>query len=251
MTKVLGVIPARLNSTRIPEKMLEDICGKTLIQRTIERTQKARLLDALIVATDSKEIAASAQKVGARVIMWPIPLQSKNGTEGVALALDQFNDFIPDVVVNIWGDEPLYPAQIIDDCVKKILADPELDAVAAADRISNPAMLGTDSVVKVVTDKDSRALYISRASIPYWYKGDSPDYYHIIGVMVMRSGFLKKYVSMSSSSLEKIEGVEQLRIIENGYKLGIVKSDSGNLGVNTPIELDEVRKITAQRTNLR
>lgn len=251
MVKIIGIIPARLGSTRIPEKMLADIHGKTLIQRTIERTQKAKLLDALVVATDSELIGDSARSMGTKVVMWPSPLKSKNGTEGVALALEQFNEFEPDIVVTIWGDEPLYPPLVIDECIKKLLDNPDLDAVAAADKISDPAMLGTDSVVKVVTDKFDRAMYISRSPIPHWYKGDSPDYYHIIGAMVMRREFLGKYVSMSQSALEIAEGVEQLRILENGHKLGIVKVDSGNLGVNTPAELEEVRRIIGKKVSLK
>jgi 3-deoxy-manno-octulosonate cytidylyltransferase (CMP-KDO synthetase) len=246
--KVIGVIPARIGSTRIPRKMLADIHGKTLIQRTYERSLKTTSLDALIVATDSQEIAESAREMGAPVIMWPTPLQSKNGTEGTSLALQQFKDFTPDIVVTIWGDEPLYPAEAIDKCVEMLKGNPELDAVTAADRIIDPAMVDADSVVKIVTDLNSRALYISRSVIPYNFKKIiTPDYYHVIGAMAMRTEFLYKYVALPQSPLELLEGVEQLRILENGYKLGIVKGDFNNLGVNTPEELLEVLSIYKER----
>ncbi len=245
MTKVLGVIPTRLGSTRIPEKILHDIHGKTLLEWTYERSKGAHLLDDLVVATDSDRIADVVKSFGAEVIMTSV--EHKTGTDRAYEAAKKFKKFSPDVVAIIWGDEPLYPASIIDDCVKKLLDDPELVAVAAADNITDPSMLGTDSVVKVVTDKDNRALYISRALIPHWYKGNAPEYYHIIGAMVMRMDFLSKYVSMEQTPLELIESVEQLRIIENGYKLGIIKSNSGNLGVNTPIELQEVIRIIGKK----
>ncbi len=245
MTKVLGVIPTRLGSTRIPEKILHNIHGKTLIEWTYERSKRARLLDDLVVATDSDRIAEAVKSFGAEAIMTSV--KHKTGTDRAYEAAEKYKKFSPDVVAVIWGDEPLYPASIIDACIKKLLSDRELVAVAAADNITDPSMLGTDSVVKVVTDKDDRAIYISRALIPHWYKGDAPKYYHIIGAMVMRMDFLKKYVSMKQTPLEQIEGVEQLRIIENGYKLGIIKSNSGNLGVNTPIELQEVKRIIGNK----
>ncbi len=245
MKKVLGVIPSRLGSTRIPEKMLKDIHGKTLIEWTYRRTKNAKNLDSLVIATDSDRIAEVAKSFGAEVVMTSV--DHKTGTDRAQEAVKKFSAFKPDLVAIIWGDEPLYPAEIIDVCIKRMIEQPDLDAITAADKITNPAMLNTDSVVKVVTDKDDRAMYISRSPIPHWFKGDSPDYYHIIGVMVMRTDFLDKYVLMSQTPLEMIESVEQLRIIENGYKLGVVKVDSGNLGVNTPSELEEVRKIIESR----
>lgn len=245
MTKVLGIIPARLGSTRIPEKMLEDIHGKPLIQWTHERSKGAKLLDALVVGTDSERIAEVARSFGAQVIM--TVEDHKTGTDRAYEAAKKFTEFVPDIVVVIWGDEPLYPASVIDECIKKLMDNPELDAVAAADKINNPMMLSMDSVVKVVTNKYDQALYISRSLIPYPYKESNIEYYHVTGAMVMRMDFLKKYVSMEQTPLERIESVEQLRILENGYKLGIVKIDSGNLGVNTPIELGEVKRIIGER----
>ncbi len=243
--KVLGIIPARLGSTRVPEKMLKDIHGKTLIERTYERSKDARLVDVLVVATDSEHIAEVTKSFGASTIM--TSENHKTGTDRACEAAEKFDEFAPDIVAVIWGDEPLYSASIIDDCIKRLKDNPELDAVAAADKITNQAMPGVDSIVKVVTNRYDQALYISRAMIPHWYRGNNMDYYHITGVMVMRMDFLKKYVLMEQSPLERTEGVEQLRIIENGYKLGIVKVDSGNLGVNTPIELEEVRRIFKKR----
>lgn len=248
MAKVLGIIPARINSTRVPEKMLKDIHGKTLIEHTFLRSKNAKLLDALVIATDSKRIAEVAKSFGAEVIM--TSENHKTGTDRAYEAAKKFKKFSPDIVAIIWGDEPLYPASIIDSCVKRLMYEPELDAVAAADKISNPAMLSTDSVVKVVMDKYDRALYISRAVIPHWFKGDNPDYYHIIGSMVMRMNFLGQYVSTEQTPLECVENVEQLRILENGHKLGIVKTNSGNLGVNTPMELQEVSKMIGKRIGI-
>jgi len=245
--KVLGVIPARIGSTRIPGKMLKDICGKTLIQQTYERSKSATSLDEIVIATDSDEIEAVAKSFGARVIR--SVADHENGTERAGEATKFFTDFEPEIVVIIWGDEPLYPAVAIDRCVEMLQNDEAIDVVTAADRITNPAMISVNSVVKIVTDIYNRALYISRATIPYDFKDKNPDYYHVIGAMAMRRDFLFKYLEMEQTPLEKIESVEQLRILENGYRLGIVKGDFENLGVNTPEEYEEVVKIFQRRTN--
>jgi len=245
--KVLGVIPARIGSTRIPNKMLKDICGKTLIQRTYERSIAAQSLDALVIATDSDEIEAVAKSFGARVIR--SIANHKNGTERAAEAARLFEDFVPDIVVIIWGDEPLYPAEAIDQCVAMLSGQPELQAVTAADRIIEASMITASSVVEVVTDINNHALYISRAAIPYCFTEHKLDYYHVIGSMAMRRDFLFKYIDMEQTPLEKAESVEQLRILENGYKLGIVKGEFRNLGVNTPPEYEEVVRIFMAREN--
>ena len=243
--KVLGVIPARIGSTRIPSKMLKDICGKTLIERTYERTKHAQSLDTLVIATDSDEIEKVARAFGARVIR--SVKEHKNGTERAGEATKLFTDFVPEIVVTVWGDEPLYPASAIDSCVQMLRDEEDLQAVTAADRITNPAMVSTNSVVKIVTDLNNRALYISRATIPHNFTDIQVDYYHVIGAMAMRRDFLFTYIDMKQTPLELTESVEQLRILENGYKLGIVKGDFENLGVNTPGEYDDVVRIMEKR----
>ena len=229
--------------------MLESIIpGKTLVQLTYERSKKATILDALIVATDSDEIEESAADVGARVIRWPLPLSSKNGTEGVALALEQFKDFIPDIVVNIWGDEPLYPAEAIDECVNLLIQDHSLQVSSVADRITDEIMVAEPSIVKILTDIDNNVLSLSRATVPFPYNPRSSyDHYHIIGVMAMRREFLYQFLKMPQTPLELREGVEQFRILEHGIRMRVVKGDYHNLGINMPDELEKVRAIVAAR----
>lgn len=243
--KVLGVIPARLGSTRIPEKMLKDIVGKTLIERTVERTKKAESLDALIVTTDSEEIANIARSLDVAVIITETEILT--GTDRVAAAVEKFNDFDPDIVVNIWGDEPLYPPEAIDRSVKMLLDDEELPVVAAADRFTDEKMLNEPSIVQVLTDLNNNALIFSRAPIPYPYTSEHVEYHHVIGVLAMRRTFLKKLLTLPRTPIEAREGVEQIRILEHGYRMGIVKGDFDNLGVNTPEELEEVRSIFKKR----
>jgi len=239
--KVLGVIPARIGSTRIPEKMLKDICGKPLIQWTIERTLQAKKLDALVVATDSERIANITREMGIQVIMTPPELPT--GTDRVAAAADLFTDFEPDIIVNVWGDEPLYPASAIDDCVQKLIDDPTLPVSAAADRIVDESMIDEPSIVQVLTDLNGNALSFSRAALPYPYTDEPIEHHHVIGVMAMRKKFLSTFLGLEQTPIEKREGVEQMRILEHGYRMCIVKGDYGNLGVNTPEELEQVRVI--------
>lgn len=246
--KVLGVIPARLGSTRIKNKMLETIIpGKTLVQMTYERSKEAKSLDALVVATDSEDIARSAEAVGAKVIRWPLPLQSKNGTEGVALALEHFTDFMPDIVVNIWGDEPLYPAYAIDACVDLLLKDESLQVAGVADRLTDEVTVAEPSIVKVLTDLENNVLAFSRAPVPFLFRPESTyEHYHVIGAMAMRRSFFDTFLALPQTPIELREGVEQWRILEHGIRMKVVKGDFKNLGVNTPDELEKVREMAAQ-----
>ena len=246
--KVLGVIPARLGSTRIKNKMLESIIpGKTLVELTIERTKQAKSLDALILATDSELIAEAARKHDIPVVMTPAELNT--GTDRVAAAVQQFTEFTPDIVVNIWGDEPLYPAEAIDACVDLLIQDPELPVAGVADRLTDEVMVAEPSIVKVLTDLKNNVLSFSRATVPFPYKPQSAyGHYHIIGAMAMRRDFLYRFLELPQTPLELREGVEQLRILEHGYRMKVVKGEYHNLGVNTPRELEQVRARLAANT---
>lgn len=244
-TKVLGVIPARIGSTRIPGKMLADICGKPLIQRTIERTLEAKKLDALIVSTDSEDVASAAQVMGVEVFMTQSELPT--GTDRVAATLSQFTAFTPDIVVNVWGDEPLYPAHAIDDCIEELIQDENIDVALAGDVIKDLSMLEEDSIVKALTDLKNNVLLFSRASVPHAFTNSPYTHHHVIGLMAMRKGFLDTFLTLPRTPIEKLEGVEQMRILEHGYMIRMVKGDFENLGVNMPEELDRVREIFKQR----
>lgn len=244
--KVLGVIPARLNSKRIREKMVADICGKPLIQWTIERSQQAALLDALVVATDSDRVAEIVRSLGVAVIMTPESIAT--GTDRVAYAVKEFKDFTPDIVVTIWGDEPLYPASAIDACVEELIRDPEWSAVGLADKLTDENLWRAPSVVKVLTDLKGGVLAFSRAPAPHPHNPAQPfDHYHITGALAMHVPFLGTYTSLSQGPLELREGIEQWRILEHGYRMKVIKGEFGNLGVNEPHELDEVRRIIESR----
>ncbi len=244
--KVLGIIPARLGSTRIPEKMLKNIAGKPLIQWTVERTKQAKKLDALIVATDSERIAEAVKPLGVEIIMTDPAL--KTGTDRAAAATKLFKSFVPDIVVNIWGDEPLLPAEAIDKCVELLLNDSELQVAGVGDLIHDEELLGEPSIVKVLTDLENNVLFFTRASVPFTHNaGAKVDSYQIAGAMALRRDFLYRFLELPQTPLELREGVEQMRILEHGIRMKIVKGNYGNLGVNTPEELETVRGILSAR----
>ncbi len=245
--RVLGVIPARIGSTRVPRKMLKDLAGKTLIRRTYERSVAAQKLDALVVATDSDDIEREANSFGARVIRWTSA--TKNGTEAAAEVTKLFTDFVPDIVVVIWGDGPLYPASVIDDSIECMLTNTVCDAVVPSFKI-DPAFVNDPSVGKVVTDNNNRILYLSRSPIPYNKSGESVQYYSATGALVIRRELLEMYGSLPREGLEAVEDVEQLRLIQRGYCVNTLKYDFENREVNTPEDYEAILQLFRKREGL-
>lgn len=239
---ILGVIPARLQSTRLPGKLLMPIAGKPLIWHTYQQAKKARSLDALVIATACEEIRRVAEKFGAPVIM--TSGKHKTGSDCVAEAAVIFREFKPDVVVNVQGDEPLMPPAIITKIVRGMMNHPDWDAAAAATTTYTNEDLGESSVVKVSVDSKSRALYFSRSLIPFHHvESERPHCLAIVGLMAFRTPFLRRFVSLERRPLERVESVEQLRIIEHGYKCGLVVGAYNVLGVNTYEEYERVKEL--------
>lgn len=244
--KVLGVIPTRLNSQRLPGKMLADVCGKPLIQRTYEQVKKAISLDALVIATDSKEIAQAARGFGARVIMTSSKHQT--GTDRVSEAVKKFTSFTPDIVVNLWGDCPLISMEEIEGVVMLLKKYPDIHAAGAASVITKMKEVRSPSVLKVVVDPHMNALHFSRSPIPYVRRTDVPvTYYQSRGIWAFRRPILFKYVALPRSPLELVEEVEQLRFMENGYKMKMVCGHFPGVDVNVQQELDAVRRIVQRQ----
>lgn len=240
--QVLGVIPARLKSTRLANKMLELIDGQPLIYHTWRQAQKAKMLDDLIIATDAKEIYDLAVGFGAKVMMTPTMINS--GSDRVAYAAKKYKEFVPKVVVNIQGDEPLMPPKAIDDAVKALLNSKDKNIVVStpATPFLNQADLPTPNFVKVVTDKNNKALYFSRSVLPF-PRDPYNNYYKHLGLYVYRRDFLIKYPTLKQTPLELAEKLEQLRIMENGYGIVVVKGNYPTMEVNTKEELERAREM--------
>lgn len=238
--KILGVIPARLNSTRLPRKMLQDICGKPLIQWTYEQVRKAKILDALVVATDSEEIAEVVRNAGGEVIM--TSSKPKTGTDRVAEAARKFKRFTPDIVLNIQGDEPLMPSAAITKTAKLLIDDRDAVMSTVARPFPKDASLDEPGQVKVVLDRNKYALYFSRSKIPF-NRDPYQNYYNHLGIYGYRYDFLQQFVKFKQSPLEKAELLEQLRALENGYRIKVGIGNYERVEVNEPHELEAVRKI--------
>lgn len=239
---VLGVIPARLNSSRLPKKLLLPIDGKPVLWHTYHRALKSSGLDDLIIATDSDEIRSLAESWGCMVVM--TSSQHKTGTDRIAEAVTKYKGKKPDVVVNIQGDEPLIPPALITKMVKGMASNPTWEAAAAATTTYTNEDLGESSVVKVSSDGRGGALYFSRSLIPFHHvESERPHYLAIVGLMAFRAPFLQRFVSLKRGPLERVESVEQLRIIEHGYRCGLVTGAYDVLGVNTYEEYERVKEL--------
>ena len=240
--KVVAVIPARYASTRLHAKPLADIHGKPMIQWVYERVKKARGLDLVIIATDDERIAEPCRKFGAEVMMTDPQLPS--GTDRVAAVADRVAG---DVFVNVQGDEPLIETVAIDRAIELVTSGRYPMGTVMAP-LKTDEELHTAAVVKVVADRRGRALYFSRHPIPYSRKpkpelGESYACRRHVGLYAYTRDTLFRIRSLSPSSLEKGESLEQLRAMEDGIPIGIAEVVFNSIGVDTPEELEKVRAI--------
>ncbi len=198
----------------------------------------ARYLSAVIVATDDQRIFDEAKRFGARVKM--TRGDHVSGTDRVAEVASAFDDF--ELVVNIQGDEPLIDPDAIDAAVLPLLEEPAIPMGTIRKRIENPAEISDPNVVKVVTDRFGNAIYFSRSAIPYARDQEGLAHYKHIGLYVYRRKFLLGYPDLPVGPLERAERLEQLRAIENGFRIRAVETDYESFGVDTPEDLERVKK---------
>lgn len=240
--KILGIIPARHGSTRFPGKALVDIAGKSMIQRVYEQAQKAKTLSKVMVATDHAEIYRHVAAFGGNVTMTSNLHQS--GTDRCAEALENENEKY-DYVINIQGDEPFINPEQID-----ILAscfDGKTQLATLVKKIYEEQTLNNHNVVKVVFNKQFEALYFSRETIPHirgvaktnWLAGQQAFYKHI-GIYGYQSNVLNDIARLEMGDLEKAESLEQLRWLENGYRIKVAVTDYESIGIDTPEDLEKV-----------
>jgi 3-deoxy-manno-octulosonate cytidylyltransferase (CMP-KDO synthetase) len=237
--KVIGIIPARFASTRLPAKALADIHGKPMIQHVYERCLKARLLDEVLVATDDMRIFSAVQDFGGNAVM--TSRRHKSGTDrlGEAAAKLKF-----DIVVNIQGDEPLIDPRNIDSAVLPLLNDNSINVSTLAFRMKNSSGISNPSAVKVVFDENYFALYFSRSPIPNNRNGAKGIvYYKHIGLYVYRRDYLLELVKLKAGKLESAEKLEQLRILESGGKIKVVITGIDSHAVDTKADLYKIRKL--------
>ncbi len=231
----LGVIPARLASTRLPDKVLRLICGKPMVQIVWENAKKAKLLDEVIIACDDERVKKVCTEFGAKV-----QFTAKEHASGTDRLSEVVNPLDIKNVVNIQADEPLIKPQMIDSLINTLIHDKQIQMATLAKRITNLEDLSNPNVVKVVKDKSDWALYFSRSPIPYQRNkeaGEASVFFKHIGLYAYTKDFLFTFRNLAKSSLENIEQLEQLRVLENGYKIKIIETDIETIGVDTPEDL--------------
>ncbi len=238
--KIIAVIPARYASTRLPGKVLKDICGKPMIQHVYERVSNVPSIQKTIIVTDDERILQAAQKFGANVEM---SLKNcKSGTDRIAWLVKRMPDIREeDIIINVQGDEPLVKPQAIEKLIKTISCDSDVVMASLMTKATDINELMSPDVVKVVVGKDNFALYFSRSPVPFSRdKGKTDTSYKHLGMYAYRKHFLLKYAKMSQTYLEKIEKLEQLRVIEQGYRIKMAETEYDSISVDTPADLEKV-----------
>jgi 3-deoxy-manno-octulosonate cytidylyltransferase (CMP-KDO synthetase) len=247
---IVGVIPARYGSSRLPGKPLAKIGDKPMIRRVYEQAAKSALLNRVVVATDDKRVKKACAKFGAEVFLTPPELPS--GTDRVAEVVRKHaND--ADIVVNIQGDEPFIPPRMIDQAVEPLMFDTSVRMSTLSKPINDVAQLGSPSVVKVVFDYDSNALYFSRSPIPFVRDQNrfgellKKNLFHRhIGLYVYRRETLFEFTETEPTDLERAESLEQLRALEHGVKIKVVETDYESISVDTSEDLETARRYWEQ-----
>jgi 3-deoxy-manno-octulosonate cytidylyltransferase (CMP-KDO synthetase) len=239
--RILGVIPARYASSRFPGKVLASTAGKTMLQHVWERALQARYLTEVVIATDDQRVNAAAEEFQARVIL--TRSDHASGTDRAAEAASASNAA---VIVNIQADEPMIDPAAIDAAVLGLLVQEDVLMTTLKKRIESPSEITDPNVVKVVTDRAGDALYFSRSPIPN-LRGDaggrlpnSAAYFKHIGLYAYRREFLLSYSDLPVGPLEQAEHLEQLRALENGFKIRVIETEYESLGVDTPADWERV-----------
>ena len=245
MAKIVGIIPARYDSKRLPGKPLALIHDRPMIQHVYQRAAQAATLERLVVATDDPRIQKAVAHFGGEALMTSPEHQS--GTDRVAEAARQLMLTDDAIVVNIQGDEPLLRAEMIDSLVQNLKENSDFPMATLAYPDTDKNDFTDPGVVKVVVDARGRALYFSRSPIPAFRDRSSPPpYYKHLGFYCYRNGFLQEFTKLPVGVLENLEKLEQLRALEHGFPISVVITPFDSISVDTPEDLLRVRKIMEQ-----
>ncbi|HRN25316.1 MAG: 3-deoxy-manno-octulosonate cytidylyltransferase [Ignavibacteriaceae bacterium] len=243
---ILGVIPARFASTRLMGKPLADIGGKSLLQHTYEGACKSKLMNQVVIAVDDEQVAKAAKIFGAAVMM--TPKYCATGSDRIAIVAKEFPR--ANIIVNIQGDEPFISGMMIDQAIEPLLFDPDVNVSTLAKLIDSIEEFNSPSVVKVVFDYKNFAMYFSRSPIPFVRDEidetemlGKANFYKHIGLYVYRKEYLIKFTKLEPTDLEQWEKLEQLRMLENGFKIKIVETEYDSFSVDTPEDLEKARMI--------
>jgi 3-deoxy-manno-octulosonate cytidylyltransferase (CMP-KDO synthetase) len=245
-TGVLAVIPARYASTRLPGKPLAQIAERPMIQHVVERVRQAERVSRVVVATDDDRIKAAVELFGGEVIM--TRRDHRSGTDRVA----EVAAHVPaEIYVNVQGDEPLVDPATVDAVVAAIVDDDSVRIATPCTAILRPNDIMDPNVVKVVRDFDGNALYFSRAPIPWVRDTEAPfvaRHWKHIGLYAFRRDALLEYPTLPPGELERVEQLEQLRWLENGFGIRVVETDYDAVSVDVPADIERVEKLLRERS---
>ena len=235
MTKAIGIIPARMESARLPGKALVDICGMPMIIHTAKRALMSKTLTDVYIATDSKEIKANAESYGIKSIM--TDTKHKNSSERAAEACKSIES---EIVVNIQGDEPLLYPEHIDLITQPLLDDKDVQVSIGITKFYKK---NSTSDIKAVLDAENNLIYSSRSDIPHFYMKQADHFWKLCFIVPHRKVWLEKYLEWGPSPLEIIEDNHFLRLMENGIAIRAIEIDDAKISVDTPEDLEEVRAL--------
>ena len=244
--KILGVIPARYASSRFEGKPLKDICGHAMIEWVYKRAKNADI-DEIVVATDDERIFEEVKKFGGNVVM--TAENHQNGTSRIIEVINKNEYQNYDFIINIQGDEPLIDIESINILANNY-RDEKSEIVTLKQEMKSQKEIENPNHVKVITDFNDNAIYFSRSVIPYERDKNNSEnirYFRHIGIYGYTAKFLNELKNLREGVLEKIESLEQLRFIENGYKIKVLETDSNVIGVDTEEDLKEVVKFIEKK----
>ncbi len=245
--KVVAIIPARYHSNRFEGKPIAPIMGRPMIEHVYHRARSVPLLSRVVVATDDERIARCVRGFGGEVVM--TRPDHASGTDRLAEAATLLDIPEQDVVVNIQGDQPLFPAEVIEQVARPLLIDPALPMSTLIYKIIRPEEIHDPNHVKTVFDRNGRALYFSRSPIPFQRDPGSenmPTYYKHLGFYAYRKGFLLTFVGLPEGEWERFEKLEQLRALEYGYTIKVVLTEHDSIEVDTPQDVARVEAMMRQ-----
>ncbi len=240
---VLAVVPARYASTRFPAKIITPLDGKPLVLHAFERARRATLVSDVVIATDDQRVVDAVRPYTDKVLL--TRTDHATGTDRIAEVAARVE---AGIIVNVQGDEALVDPETIDDTIRPLMERPDVVMATARHPLTQPEHINDPNIVKVVCDAQGLALYFSRCPIPH--VRDAADgneaaqcHWQHIGLYVYRRDFLLEFARMPQTPLEQLEKLEQLRALENGYKIAVIDTDYRAIGVDVPEDLERVRAI--------
>lgn len=243
--RIVGIIPARYRSARFPGKVVADIAGKPMVWWVYKRTNESKLINKVIVATDHNRVRKVLEELGCNLVM--TSKKHQTGTDRVAEVAENIK---ADIVVNVQADEPLITPVAIDKLLKAMKSDSTIEVATLCRKAKSNKEIFNPNTVRVVMNKDGDALYFSRAPIPFNRDAESAHnwlgtgpYFQHIGIYAYRRKFLLELSKQPQTDLEKVEKLEQLRVLETGHRIRVVETDYEPVGVDVPTDIQKVERL--------